>query len=96
MHVAVRLAAQRQAQVDGMPSGSNASRLRAAFECGYDSDLEFGDAAKRRPFREGRFEQGETAVGDKGKKDKGRKEVQKKAKLSPKEKRQKKKEKKNA
>jgi hypothetical protein len=41
------------------------------------------------------FKQGETGMGDKGKKDKGRREQQKEAKLSPKEKRRLKKEKKN-
>jgi hypothetical protein len=41
------------------------------------------------------FEQGETDMGDKGKRDKGKREHQKKAQLSPKEKRKLKKEKKN-
>jgi hypothetical protein len=41
------------------------------------------------------FKQGETDMGDKGRRDKGKKEQQKKAQLSPKEKRQRKKEKKN-
>jgi hypothetical protein len=40
------------------------------------------------------FKQGETDMGDKGKKDKGKREHQKKAQLSPKEKRKVKKEKK--
>jgi hypothetical protein len=42
---------------------------------------------------ESRFKQGETYMADKGKKDKGKKEQQKTAKLSPKEKRKQKKEK---
>jgi hypothetical protein len=41
------------------------------------------------------FKQGETDMGDKGKKDKGKREQQKTAKLSPKEKRKLKKEKKS-
>jgi len=41
------------------------------------------------------FRQGETDMGDKGKRDKGRREKQKKAQLSPKEKRRLKREKRN-
>jgi len=41
------------------------------------------------------FKRGETDMGDKGKRDKGKREHQKKAQLSPKEKRKLKKEKKN-
>ena len=52
-----------------------------------------GDVAERTPFCGCRFKLGEPDMGDKGKKDKGKKEVQKKAQLTPKEKRRKKKEK---
>jgi len=41
------------------------------------------------------FEKGETNMGDSGKKDKGKRESQKKAQLTPKEKRKLKREKKN-
>jgi hypothetical protein len=42
------------------------------------------------------FRQGETVMGDKGKRDKGKREKQKKALLTPKERRKLKREKKNA
>ena len=50
----------------------------------------------RRSWAHVTFRQGEADMGDKGKKDKGKREVQKKAMLSPKDKRKMKKEKKNA
>ena len=52
-----------------------------------------GDVAEQTPFGKCRFELGETDMGDKGKRDKGKRELQKKAQLSPKDKRKKKKEK---
>ncbi len=46
-------------------------------------------------MRQIRFDRGETDMGDKGSKDKGKREQQKKALLTPKEKRKVKKEKRN-
>ncbi len=54
-----------------------------------------GGVAEQTPFWKCRLKQGETDMGDKVKRDKGNKEQQKKAQLSPKDKRKKKKEKKN-
>ena len=52
------------------------------------------DVVERTPFAKCRFKQGETDMGDTGKKDKGKKEQQEKAKLTTKDKRKQKREKK--
>ena len=53
------------------------------------------DEARRRILLQVIFKQGDTGMGDKGKKDKGKREQRKKARLTPQEKRQMKRDKKN-